>query len=275
MFQLKVSNLLRQGLSHVWHKQFTSPVYKVLGYIACRVTSKILGIGSAERSWGAVKHLKTDKRAQLSGETVKKQATLFGAACIEEARRRKSVKAAPDETNIIWDDQDVAFDLKLESWGVDVDDLRKKKIPKRIFRAWEEDWELEIRKKQDVVNEARLVEKYKGLVIFDPDYKKMRTITDQVQYQGGHGGAGYCAIAVGDDGEINDTCIFTYGLLIEQILETTQPKSLHLKIIKQKEDEKDNDDDDDDDDDDGDDDNDKDKNNKNDDDDNDDDDDDD
>jgi len=53
---------------------------------ACRVTSKILGIGSAERNWGEVKHLKTDKHSHLSADRVKKQATIFGADCASRAR---------------------------------------------------------------------------------------------------------------------------------------------------------------------------------------------
>ena len=40
---------------HLWHKKYSLPSTKVLGFVAFRVTSKILGIGSAERSWGYVK----------------------------------------------------------------------------------------------------------------------------------------------------------------------------------------------------------------------------
>ena len=34
---------------------------KVLGFVACRVTSKVLGIGAAESSWGDVKTIKYGK----------------------------------------------------------------------------------------------------------------------------------------------------------------------------------------------------------------------
>ena len=60
--------------------------------MACRTTSKILGIGAAERSWGAVKHLKTDKRAHLSSGRVEKQAILYSTAWIEEARAKREAK---------------------------------------------------------------------------------------------------------------------------------------------------------------------------------------
>ena len=39
--------------------KYSIPYTTVLGYVACRVTSKLCGIGPAERSWGAVKQIKT------------------------------------------------------------------------------------------------------------------------------------------------------------------------------------------------------------------------
>jgi hypothetical protein len=39
-----------------------------LGAFACIVCSKLLGIGSAERSWGGVKHLKTNKRSHIPSQ---------------------------------------------------------------------------------------------------------------------------------------------------------------------------------------------------------------
>ena len=73
------------GNSHFWQKKNLLHYTSILGRAACIVCSKILGIGSAERSWGDVKHLKTEKRAKLSGEAVKMQGTIFGASCAERA----------------------------------------------------------------------------------------------------------------------------------------------------------------------------------------------
>ena len=42
------------GNSHLWHQKYSLPSTKVLSSVACRVTSEIPGIGSAERSWGDV-----------------------------------------------------------------------------------------------------------------------------------------------------------------------------------------------------------------------------
>jgi hypothetical protein len=41
-----------------------------MGHVACRVTSKVLGIGAEERSWGDVKQLKNDKRSHLSIDAI-------------------------------------------------------------------------------------------------------------------------------------------------------------------------------------------------------------
>ena len=53
-------------------------------------------------------------------------------------------------------------------WGEDVQEL-KKSATTRVFRAWIEDWEKEAMTKQDPVNEAKLLEKYKNLCFVDDD----------------------------------------------------------------------------------------------------------
>ena len=44
---------IRYGNSHLCHQKYSLPFTKV--FFACRVTSKVLGIGAAESSWGDVK----------------------------------------------------------------------------------------------------------------------------------------------------------------------------------------------------------------------------
>ena len=56
---------------------------KVLGFVACRLTSKILGIGSAERSWGDVKTIKSVYRSAPGSEISEKQSIVYTSACIE------------------------------------------------------------------------------------------------------------------------------------------------------------------------------------------------
>ena len=62
------SHYLMTGESYKWHQEFSANGAPVFANVACHVSSKILGIGSAERAWGAVKHLKTDKQAHLSAK---------------------------------------------------------------------------------------------------------------------------------------------------------------------------------------------------------------
>ena len=49
---------ISDGNSHLWYQKYSLPFTKVLGFVAYRVTSKVLGIGVAERSWGDVKTTK-------------------------------------------------------------------------------------------------------------------------------------------------------------------------------------------------------------------------
>jgi hypothetical protein len=61
-------------------KLITLKVTDVLGYVACRVTSKVLGIEATEYSWGDVKQLKSDKLAHLCINSVELQIAIFSAA---------------------------------------------------------------------------------------------------------------------------------------------------------------------------------------------------
>jgi hypothetical protein len=165
---------LRTGSSHIWHKKNTLKYTMIFGKFACRVCSKILGIGSAERSWGDVKHLKTNKRAHLSGERVKKQATIFGASCVEQAelKRNKSAEDAKCSPYKYWRDDDFDKAFGMDMFVADeVDALAAK--PSRIFKAWMEDWEEGATRKRDPVSEVKLLRKYGAMQWFDPDTNMM------------------------------------------------------------------------------------------------------
>ena len=84
-----IGSTATQGVSHVWHNQYSAGT-EVLGRVACVVTSKILGIGNAERQWGAVKKLKMC-RPNLQSDKLKKHSTLFAAACIRRSRMKLKV----------------------------------------------------------------------------------------------------------------------------------------------------------------------------------------
>ena len=66
-------------------KIFTS-FHQGSGFVACRVTSKVLGIDAAERSWGDVKTIKSGKRYAIISDVSEKQSIVYTSACIESAR---------------------------------------------------------------------------------------------------------------------------------------------------------------------------------------------
>ena len=61
---------------------------------------------------------------------------------------------------------------------MDTAELKKGSVV-RVFRAWLEDWEEDMLRHDDPVAEARLLEKYKNLVFFDPDTQTTFTIHDK------------------------------------------------------------------------------------------------
>jgi hypothetical protein len=65
-------------------------------------------------------------------------------------------------------DDNINFELQLEKWDVDSDKLKKPEV-QCVFQAWVEDWEEEIRRMNDAVVENKLLQKYQGLVFYDPD----------------------------------------------------------------------------------------------------------
>lgn len=80
---------IEQQKSHRWHQDFSSQFHSAFAKVACRVTSKILGIGSAERAWGDVKHLKTGKRSHLGYANIEKASIVYGQSCLGKARIKK------------------------------------------------------------------------------------------------------------------------------------------------------------------------------------------
>lgn len=100
-----------------------------------------------------------------------------------------------------------SFDLKLESFGVDLASLKAKTIT-RIFRCWVEEWEKECIKHNDPVSERKLLEKYKGMRFVDSDSYKVVTICDDALYwrkrQKGDGNKNYVGWhlnTIDEDGE--------------------------------------------------------------------------
>ena len=67
----------------MWHQKYSLPCTKVIGFVACIGTSKVLGIGAAERSWGDVKTIKYGKISVISSDVSEKKSIVYTFACIE------------------------------------------------------------------------------------------------------------------------------------------------------------------------------------------------
>ena len=72
------------------------------------------------------------------------------------------------KADTMFGDDNINFNLQLEKCGVIMGILNEPAV-EHIFCSWVEDWEEEVRKKNDCVSEALLLQKYKVLVFHDPD----------------------------------------------------------------------------------------------------------
>ena len=68
-----------------------------LGFVGCRVTSKVAGIGACERNWEDVKEIKSGKSSKLAGESTEKRAIIYTTAWVQEARL---LRAARDDNRM-------------------------------------------------------------------------------------------------------------------------------------------------------------------------------
>lgn len=161
--------------AHLWHKYYSAHT-KVLQPLACRVCSKILGIGSAERSWKKVKKNKSGDRSRLSSLKAKMQATIAG---IHAAENNEEDRAKKMRAGVVWDDDDfetLGLDAHCLPLDVAPDDEVKRRTT-RIFRAWLESWEeVGTGPQGDPVLEQRVLRKYGGLKFIDPDTGKEFTV---------------------------------------------------------------------------------------------------
>jgi hypothetical protein len=74
------------GKSYLWHEKYSLLYTVVLGFVGCRVTSKLCGIGPAKRSWGGVKQIKDGVRSHLGGESTEKRSVIYVTTKIQESR---------------------------------------------------------------------------------------------------------------------------------------------------------------------------------------------
>ena len=107
----------------MWHQKYPLPCTKVLGFVEYRVTSKVLGIGAADHSWGDAKTIKSGKRYDISSDISEKNSIVYTSACIESSRSEQyhSDKQLNDNSSShTWNEEDDAFDHQLDKWGVEI-----------------------------------------------------------------------------------------------------------------------------------------------------------
>ena len=229
------SDEISNGNCHLWHKLYSLPFTEVFGKVACRVTSKPLGCGLAERNWGVVKHLKTGKRAHLSSAKAQQQATIYGAACMERGRVKEETAGSPFLMDSTWTDADMAFQtsLGLENWNAVTGMVPAPLVvPRRIFKAWIEDWEFQLLRDNDVVTKAKFVQKYWGLKWVDLDHNEL-CVAEDLRYYGGRNGSGWCVI--GKNVSDGKTEAWTLDLVIDEIADYTQDPELNVEVVKDEE----------------------------------------
>jgi hypothetical protein len=148
-----------------WHAKYSLPHTKVLGKFACRVCSKMIGTGEAERNWKQMKRQSKGSRGKLTQEKQKMQGTIAAAYCHEkgEARRLMAQKAGE-----LWDDADFQ-ECKFGEY-CEGDIVPRPSTPNRIFRAWNESWErMQFKSNGCDLFAAKFSEKYGGLRFKDVD----------------------------------------------------------------------------------------------------------
>ena len=112
---------IRYGNSNLWHKKYSLPCTKVLGLVACRVTSKVLGIGAEDLSLGDIKIIKSGKRSVIINDVSDKHSIVYTSACIESAIIQNIVQTnnlMKKNSSHTWNEEDDAFDNQFEKWGV-------------------------------------------------------------------------------------------------------------------------------------------------------------
>ena len=75
-----------KGNLAVWHEQYLIPHTVVFDKVEVRETSKIIWMGSANRHWDDMKHIKSVKSLHLSTENTEKQSMIYKKARIYKAK---------------------------------------------------------------------------------------------------------------------------------------------------------------------------------------------
>ena len=128
-------------------------------------------------------------------------------------------------------DDDINFDLQLEKWDVDADALKEPQVL-RIFNAWVEDWEEEIRMRNDAVVEAQLLQKYHSLVFLDPDTEKtFHVYQGNMEYRRGRGNGWFVLAICSDDAVDKEDNMEAFSLEVACELIGTTEQTRGVRVV--------------------------------------------
>ena len=126
-------------------------------------------------------------------------------------------------------------EMGLENWAGNPGNVPAPVVPKRLFKAWIDDWEWECIRHNDDVAEAKLLQKYGGMRWNDPDgdegASRGMCIADagNMEFQGGRNGAGWCLIGTNElDGGMEP---WTIDVVIDLIAEYPQPAESNVEVV--------------------------------------------
>ena len=129
-----------KGNLAVWHEKYSIPHTVVFGKVAVSSNLNIIWMGSSERHWGKMKHIKSGNHSHISTEKTEKQLMIYTKARLDKSKVRRNNLENLNDACAAWGDEDEKFNLGLEKFGVDIDALNMPAVPKRYFRCWIEDW---------------------------------------------------------------------------------------------------------------------------------------
>ena len=96
----------KEGRSYMWHQKYSEPYTEVLGFVACRVCSKVLGIGMAERAWGDLKLVKGGRRSSMGSESTEMRSIIYTSARLSRqyTKQEENNKIGINANNMFGDD---------------------------------------------------------------------------------------------------------------------------------------------------------------------------
>ncbi len=171
-----------------------------------------------------MKQIKMGQRSHLSGESTEKRSIIYVSSKIKQARihHEKMEKIDAVGKDAMFGGEDLAFDLHLETFGVDIATLKEPAV-QHVFWAYVEDWEEEDRKKNDCVAEAMLLAKYKGLVFVDLDTEKTFTVYEKnMEFRRGRNNGWFVLAVCSDQNDSKDCEAFSLEVACEVIEDTPQ-----------------------------------------------------